>query len=208
MNKLNQAYLNGIWIMLVLALVAAFLFYNAGILPRIELFEKENDQPIFGCIYFKINPFNCGKLVEEKQNKEIPTGYKRLYVFYEDSAHVIGNFIFAYVIVLTVYIVSVSFGFRSVSLQKGITGVILKELFLAAILLVCITGIFFLIVSDIGKKIDNIENHYKKKTYDVVEGKVKVLYRQPKSGHSGGDKIVIQDKKFEIDYFITTTILI
>lgn len=47
----------------------------------------------------------------------------------------------------------------------------------------------------------NLYRIYKSGKADIVEGRVKVLYKQPYDGHAPGDSIEIIKKKFEINYF-------
>lgn len=45
---------------------------------------------------------------------------------------------------------------------------------------------------------------YQNHQYDIVEGTVKVSFEQPANGHTQGDIIIINDKVFEINYFLVT----
>jgi len=48
-----------------------------------------------------------------------------------------------------------------------------------------------------------IEAYYSGK-YEIIEGTVKVLHQQPKSGHDSGDLIRINQKEIEFSYFTST----
>lgn len=45
---------------------------------------------------------------------------------------------------------------------------------------------------------------YQDGRYEVVEGPVRVIRTQPKSGHAPGDLVLISNKFFEINYFVST----
>ena len=47
-------------------------------------------------------------------------------------------------------------------------------------------------------------NKYSKRNYEIVEGKVNVLWRQPYNGHAPGDLIQVGTKSFTINYFTMT----
>ncbi len=53
-------------------------------------------------------------------------------------------------------------------------------------------------------RIDNLISDYLNGEYQVAEGIVHVSHEQPESGHSPGDKITIDGKTFEIDFFVST----
>ena len=48
---------------------------------------------------------------------------------------------------------------------------------------------------------NELANAYKSEKYKVAEGYVHVLHKQPKTGHSKGDIVVVNGVEFEIDYF-------
>lgn len=75
----------------------------------------------------------------------------------------------------------------------------------------CLTPLFFLFWAIIGlhATISSRPNNrylesYEKGNYLIAEGDVKVLYRQPQTGHAPGDQIVVDGRKFTIDYFQST----
>ncbi len=90
------------------------------------------------------------------------------------------------------------------------TGVILVRkkrtikniLFLSVSLIaVIISFVFFLHNYSITK--ESI-NNYLDKNYEILEGKVIVEHLQPKTGHAPGDKLLIDGREIEINYFSTT----
>jgi hypothetical protein len=52
--------------------------------------------------------------------------------------------------------------------------------------------------------INGLLDAYRNKRYEVVEGPVRVLHRQPSTGHSKGDIIEVKGKQFEVNYFYAT----
>ena len=52
--------------------------------------------------------------------------------------------------------------------------------------------------------INNLTEAYEKGRYEVSEGIVTVLHEQPAHGHSSGDRIVVDGKSFEVNYFYAT----
>lgn len=54
------------------------------------------------------------------------------------------------------------------------------------------------------QRIDHLAEAYEKGRYEVSEGIVAVLHEQPAHGHSGGDRIVVGGKPFEVNYFYAT----
>jgi hypothetical protein len=53
-------------------------------------------------------------------------------------------------------------------------------------------------------RIDRLVNAYETKQYHVVEGEVRVLREQPRTGHSSGDIIVVNGVRFEVNHFLYT----
>jgi hypothetical protein len=53
-------------------------------------------------------------------------------------------------------------------------------------------------------RVNSLVGAYEKKQYQVVEGEVRVLHQQPVHGHSGGDIIVVNGVRFEVNYFLYT----
>ena len=53
-------------------------------------------------------------------------------------------------------------------------------------------------------RINGLAEAYEKKRYEVAEGIVTVLREQPAHGHSSGDKVVVDGKQFEVNYFHVT----
>ena len=53
-------------------------------------------------------------------------------------------------------------------------------------------------------RIDRLAETYEKGRYQVAEGTVVVLHEQPAHGHSSGDRIVVDGKPFEVNYFYAT----
>lgn len=51
---------------------------------------------------------------------------------------------------------------------------------------------------------DALIEAYKSENYQIAEGIVEVLHEQPSGGHDKGDIIVVNDVRFEIDYFTST----
>lgn len=45
---------------------------------------------------------------------------------------------------------------------------------------------------------------YRNGKCQIAEGLVHVAYVQPATGHAGGDKIIVDDQKFEVNYFLET----
>ena len=54
------------------------------------------------------------------------------------------------------------------------------------------------------RHVSALTDAYQKGQYDVVEGDVVVLHRQPVSGHTKGDVIRVGGTTFEIDHFLAT----
>lgn len=54
------------------------------------------------------------------------------------------------------------------------------------------------------RRVDNLAEAYEKGHYEVSEGVVTVLHEQPAHGHSSGDRIVVDGKPFEVNYFYAT----
>ena len=52
--------------------------------------------------------------------------------------------------------------------------------------------------------INGLLDAYRDKRYEVVEGQVHVLHRQPKTGHTKGDIVEVNGKQFEVNYFYAT----
>jgi len=54
------------------------------------------------------------------------------------------------------------------------------------------------------RRIDHLTEAYEKGRYEVSEGIVAVLREQPAHGHASGDRIVVDGKPFEVNYFYAT----
>ena len=52
--------------------------------------------------------------------------------------------------------------------------------------------------------INGLLDAYRDKRYEVVEGPVQVLHRQPSTGHTKGDIVEVNGKQFEVNYFYAT----
>jgi hypothetical protein len=68
-------------------------------------------------------------------------------------------------------------------------------------------AVFWLTMHDFPQmfqRIDNLIEAYEKGRYEVSEGIVTVLHEQPVHGHSSGDRIVVDGKPFEVNYFYAT----
>lgn len=69
-------------------------------------------------------------------------------------------------------------------------------------------AIFWLLMHDfprMHRRIDNLARAYEKGYYTVSEGVVTVLREQPAHGHSSGDRIVVDGRQFEVNYFYATS---
>ena len=68
-------------------------------------------------------------------------------------------------------------------------------------------AIFWLVMHDFPhmfRRIDHLTEAYEKGRYEVSEGIVAVLREQPAHGHSSGDRITVDGKPFEVNYFYAT----
>ena len=68
-------------------------------------------------------------------------------------------------------------------------------------------SIFWLAMHDFPqmfRRIDGLTRAYENGRYEVSEGIVTVLHQQPAHGHSSGDRIVVDGKPFEVNYFYST----
>ena len=79
----------------------------------------------------------------------------------------------------------------------------------ALIPVVFLTGwaIAWLVMQDFPERfrhIDHLTAAYEQGRYEVSEGIVAVLFEQPAHGHSSGDRIVVDGKPFEVNYFYGT----
>ena len=53
-------------------------------------------------------------------------------------------------------------------------------------------------------QVNGLVDAYRSGQYEIVEGAVQVLHRQPATGHTKGDVIAINGKQFEVNYFYFT----
>jgi hypothetical protein len=54
------------------------------------------------------------------------------------------------------------------------------------------------------RHIDHLAEAYERGGYEIAEGIVTVLHQQPAHGHSSGDRITVDRKPFEVNYFYAT----
>src|SRR5262245_53727865 len=52
--------------------------------------------------------------------------------------------------------------------------------------------------------IDHLLHIYHNGKSQIVEGTVHVIHEQPATGHTAGDKIMVGDQTFEVNYFLVT----
>ena len=52
--------------------------------------------------------------------------------------------------------------------------------------------------------INSLVRAYRNGQYQVVEGQVQVLHKQPSTGHAKGDVIAVNGEQFEVNYFYFT----
>ena len=74
-------------------------------------------------------------------------------------------------------------------------------------LFLAVWAIFWLALHDFPQmflRINDLAEAYDKGRFEVSEGIVRVLHQQPAHGHTGGDRIVVGDKPFEVNYFYAT----
>ena len=65
----------------------------------------------------------------------------------------------------------------------------------------------WIVLHDFGRgfgHVNGLLDAYRQQRYDVAEGDVKVLHRQPSTGHSKGDIVRIGDAQLEVNYFYAT----
>ncbi len=102
----------------------------------------------------------------------------------------------------------------AIILLVGVAGIVIQiarrrrsfiEFFVQFILvLIACFWLYYLAVPSFvaATKLSNeLANAYKSNKYKVAEGYVHVLHKQPKTGHSKGDIVVVDGVEFEIDYF-------
>jgi hypothetical protein len=68
-------------------------------------------------------------------------------------------------------------------------------------------AIFWLVMHDFPRmfrRIDTLAVAYEEGRYEVAQGIVTVLHEQPAHGHSSGDRIRVDGKTFEVNYFYAT----
>jgi hypothetical protein len=54
------------------------------------------------------------------------------------------------------------------------------------------------------RHINSLVRAYRDERYQIVEGPVQVLHEQPATGHTKGDVIAVNGKRFEVNYFYLT----
>src|SRR6266446_6320721 len=68
-------------------------------------------------------------------------------------------------------------------------------------------AVFWLVMHDFPRmfrRIDHLTEARKAGRFEVSEGIVAVLHEQPAHGHSSGDRIVVDGRQFEVNYFHAT----
>src|SRR2546423_6700344 len=71
----------------------------------------------------------------------------------------------------------------------------------AFVLIWSVFWIYMHLLPNVFGHINKLVNAYHDKQYEVVEGPVEVLHQQPKTGHSKGDIIRVNEKELEVNYF-------